>query len=518
MGLPNVAVIVLDNQLGQSLPGNGEIEYVIGGASSGPFFQLTQSTNPTAFLSSGYGPGPSLAGFIATATGNEVAFVPVPLAGGTNTAPAGNLPGGSTSALTVSGTPAQTYYALVTVLVGGTVGSAGIQVAISTDYGRTTAYTVNLPAATPATVTTGSTFTTQTGLSLSFAAGTLVAGDSFKWLSTEGVWTDAAILSAINLMLPIPSLVPEDIWVAGGTACRAAANAYVAPGAGGYYPGTVGCQPGDVTAFDGYMTTLFNKKRFNRLFCQAGDALWGGASTETEQQWLTSLETNFASSSSLRVGVTGGHYNIIDPFTQSQLRTPLSWVAAARDSSNLPAVKWGAGQLGALPNMPNSPPTTPDGFIYHDEYVNPGLDAARFISVQSRSPKPGFYIANDNLMAPPGSDFNWAVHGHVIDITCVTGVDFFTSYLANAVRVNPAGNILPIDANDMQTRANIELANALTNQGQVSSAACVVSLTDNILQTATLTVTFKIQPLGYLNTINLTVTFTNVAAVVVAGS
>jgi type III secretory pathway component EscU len=86
------------------------------------------------------------------------------------------------------------------------------------------------------------------------------------------------------------------------------------------------------------------------------------------------------------------------------------------------------------------------------------------------------------------------------------------------VRVNAAGTILPIDATDLQTRCNSALANALTNQGQVSSAQCVVSLTDLILQTATLSVTFQIQPLGYLNTINITVTFTNVAAVVVGGS
>ena len=83
------------------------------------------------------------------------------------------------------------------------------------------------------------------------------------------------------------------------------------------------------------------------------------------------------------------------------------------------------------------------------------------------------------------------------------------------MRVNAAGNILPLDATDIQTRANAQLANVLTNAGAVSSATCVVSLTDNILQTATLSVTFSIQPLGYLQTIDVTITFTNVAAVVV---
>jgi hypothetical protein len=517
MGLPSLNIVVEDNGLGQALPGNGNVEFVIGGASQGPYYSLITTTNPNALVTqNGYGPGVELAGFVANSTGNEVAFVAVPLTGGVNTTPAPTTPGGSTSSMSISGTPFGTYYGRATVITGGTEGVVGPQIGISLDNGRTTAYTVNLP--TNGIITTGTTFTTQTGLTLTFGAGSLVAGDYFSWVSTEGVWTDAAIQSAINCMLPIPSLIPEDIWIAGGSACRTSGNGYAAPGASGYYPGTVGVQPGDVAAFDGYMTALFNKKRFNRLGCQAGDALWGGASTETEAQWMTSLETNFANSSSLRVGVTAGHYNIISPFSQSQFRTPLSWLCAARDSSNTIATKWGAGSLGALGNMPNSPPPVADGFIYHDEYVNPGLDAARFVTCQSRTPKPGFYIANDNLMAPAGSDFNWYVHGHVIDASCLVGVDFFTTELADSVRVNSDGNILPIDANDLQTRANSALANALTNAGQVSSATCVVSLTDNILQTATLSVTFKIQPLGYLDTIDLTITFVNVAAVVVAGT
>jgi len=523
MGLPGVTINVQDGGLNQSLPGNGNTEFVIGPGSQGPFFQLIQSTNPTAFQANGMGSGVELAGFVANSTGNPVAFVAVPVTGGANTAVSGKIPGGSTSAVTVSGTPFDNYVpAIVTVLVGGTVGAVGIQLGISVDNDRTTAYTVNLP--TNGLVTTGTTFTTQTGLTVTCGAGTLVAGDSFSWVSTEGVWTDAAINSAINCMLPIPSLVPEDIIVAGGSACRAAANAYVAPGAGGYYPGTVGVQPSDMTVFDGYMATLFNKKRYNGLLCAAGDALWGGASTETEAQWMTSLETNFAAVVSggvgrpAQVGATAGHYNVVSPYSQSQFRRPALWQAAARDSAVAIQVKWGRRSDGALANMPNSPPPVADGFIYHDEYVTSGLDAARFVTLMSSTPKPGFFFANDNLFATPGSDFNWYVHLHVICAACLVGVDFFTDELEDSVRVNANGNILPVDANDIQTRANQQLANVLTNAGAVSSATCIVSLTDNILQTATLSVTFKIQPLGYLQNIPVTVTFTNVTAVVVASS
>ena len=521
MPLPGIDLTVQDNGLGQSLPGNGNTIYAIGGAAQGPYFQLLQTTDPNAFpKQNGYGPGVEFSGFVTNSTGNEVAFVAVPLTGGANTAVAPNTPGGSTAAVTVSGTPSDTYYAKVTAIVGGTEGVAGIQLGISLDAGRTTAFTVNLP--TSGLITTGTTFTTQTGLTITVGAGTIVPGDSWSWVSTEGVWTDAAINSAINAMLPIPSLTPVDIFVIGGSAARTTGNGYTTPGAG--YPGTVGVQPGDATAFDGYMATLFNKRRYLGLVCAAGDAQWGGASTESEAVWMTSLETNFAPFVSgsvgrpAQVGITAGHYNVISPYSQSQFRRPNLWLAAARDSANAIQVKWGRGSDGALANVPNSPPPVADGFIYHDESVSPGLDAARFITLMTRTPKPGWYFANDNLFCTPGSDFEWFVHLHVIMAMCLVGIDFFIDELEDAVRVNAQGTILPIDANDIQTRADQALANALVNSGAMSSAECIVSLTDNILQTATLSVTFSGQPLGYIDTVDLTITFTNVAAVVVQSS
>jgi hypothetical protein len=507
MGLPTLKFNVVDNGLGQANAANGEIEYVIGGASVGPFYQLIQSTNPNDFLAAGMGPGVELAGFITNSTGNEVAFVPVPLTGGANTA----LTAGSsnTSPLpSLSGTPQDSYYCNCQVVTGGTVASGSAQVSISLDAGRTTFVTLNVPS-NGILVIQNSGLALTTGLTLTFT-GTLVSGDQWWWVSTEGVWSDASIQSAINCMLPIPSLLPEDLIVAGGSAQRNGA-------------GTVGCTSADVTAFDGYMTTLFNKRRFNRLLCSAGDILWGGASTESEATWMTSLQTAHASDSSSRVGVTAGHYNAISPFSQCQFRRPLLWQAAARDSLVAIQVDIGAGNYGPLPNTPNSPPSKPDTgfanslypFVYHDEYVNPGLDAARFTTAMSRTPLPGLFISNPNLMAAPGSDFNWLQHGHVTDAACQITLAFFLTELSDGVRVGTNGRILPQDAADLQTRCNQQLADGLVSPGAVSSAQCIVSLTDNILQTATLTVQIQIQPLGYLKTISVSLTYVNVAATTV---
>jgi Protein of unknown function (DUF2586) len=497
MGVPQVNLNVLDGGLSQAIPAGGNIEYVIGIGSTGPYYQVVTSTNPATFQANGSGPGIEAAGFIANSTGNPVAFVAVPAASpGTNTAVVPNTPGGSTSVMTLSGTPNDTYYAVCTVITGGTIGVNGIQVSVSLDAGRTIYGSYNLGTSSTLAVT-------GTGLTLNFAAGTLVAADKFSWVSSEPTWSDAAVQSAINALVALPSLLPEDIIVVGGSAQRNGA-------------GTVGCTAGDATAFDGYMTTLFNKKRFNRLLCEAGDALWGGASSETEAAWMTSLETAFVNVSSLRVGVCAGNYNVISPYSQTQFRRSLLWCAAARDSQVAIQVDLGRVSDGALANLVL--PTTPDGYIYHDENVNPGLDAARFLTARGFLNRPGLFITNPNLMCPPGSDFNWLQHGHVIDGACLIAYNYFIEQLSSSVRVGSNGYILKQDALGLQYGCNAQLANGLTNAGAVSSATCVVSQTDLILSTATLTVTVSVVPLGYLKTINVTITFVNPAVVQVSAN
>lgn len=506
MGIPSVTLNVLDGGLAQNSPNNGNLLYVIGGASTGPYYQPITSTNPNDFVTqNGQGSGVELASFVANGSGLPVAFCAVPLTGGACTGVTSSTTNGSTSVMTVSGTPYDSGYYKISVIVGGTVGTNGIQIGVSSDAGLTTVNTANLLTATTYVIP-------NTGLTLSFGGGTLVAGDYYEFIATEGVWTDAAVNSAINALIPLPSLVPEDIIVAGGSAVRmGAANTTGA--------GTVGVQPADVTAFDGYMTSLFNKRRYNRLLCAAGDASWGGASTETEAAWMTSLESGFATVSSLRVGVTAGHYPTISPLTQSQKRRPLLWCAAARDAAVAIQVDLGRVRDGALANLvqPNASQLTgwmgsANPFIMHDESVNPGLDAARFMSAYSVPGKPGLFIANSNLMAPPGSDFNWLQHGHAMDATCILALDYFVNYLSDSVRVNAStGAILAQDAQNIQGQMNFILNTNLVSTNAVTAATCNVNQMNNILATSQLIVYISLIPLGYIKSIPITLTFLNPA-------
>ena len=496
MTAQGVNITVNDNALGQSVPGQGQTEVVIGVSSSGTSFQPVTSTQPSAFTSAfGNGPMVRLAAFIAAQTGNPVMAIKVPTNGaGTNTAVFTATGNTSSSAVTVTGTPLDDYYVVVSVLVGGTIGVSGMQVGISLDGGLTNAYVVNL--LTAATITTGSAFTTYTGLTLNFGAGTLVALDSFYFVSTAPTWSDAGVQSAIQAACAVKALTFQDIMISGVSGAS------------------------DVTAFDGYMTTLATtNKRFSRLLCSARDATWGGASTETEAAWISSLQSAFSASSSLRVGVCAGYYRFIDPFTGSRLRSSLLYGASARDSAVAIQVDLGQVNMGAVQNL--FLPTTADKFgngtfFYHDESQNPGLDAARFLASWQIVGFPGVYIMNSNLMAPPGSDFNWLQHGHVIDVASQIAYTYFTTQLSSTVRVDKkTGFMLPQDRARLESGCNAQLGNVLNSPGAVSDSFCVVSGTDNILSTATVTVTISVIPLGYIKAVNATITFLNPALVAV---
>lgn len=506
MTAQGVNITVLDNQLGQTVPGQGQTEVVIGVSSSPTTSTVTvsafvpyTSSNPSTFsTNSGFGPGPRLAAFIANQTGNPVTFVKVPTVGnGTSTAVFASVGNTSATVMTLTGTPNDDYYLLVTCLLAGSIGTGPVQIGISLDGGATTAYVVNMGTAT--TVTTGSQFTTYTGLTLNFTSAAMVLGDSFYAVCTAPTWNDAGISSAIQAVAAIKSQVFEDIIVSGISAAS------------------------DATAFDGYMTTLANtNKRFSRLLCACRDAVWGGASTETEAAWMASIESAFANVSSTRVSVSAGYYRFIDPFTQSQLRSSLLYGAAARDSEVAIQVDLGQVNDGALQNLVL--PTTPDRFgagvfFYHDEQQNPGLDAARFLSALQWVSLPGVYVMNPNLMAPPGSDFNWLQHGHVIDAACVIAYNYFIQQISSSVRVSQkTGFILPQDRLRLQNGCQAILNNNLVNNGATSAAICVVSGTDNILSTATLTVSIQVVPLGYVKAVNVTISFLNPAVVQVAAA
>ena len=481
MTVKSVDITIISNGLGAVPPGGGETIAVVGVSSTGTANQAIQSSDPADFVTNnGYGPGVQAAAFVTQHGGNPVIFVKAATSSaGTNSAVTHT--GTGTSVVTVSGTPLDTYYAVATVITGGTIGTAGCVVAVSLDAGRTTYAT--------ATLGTGNTYVVpNTGLTLNFGAGSLVAGDTYTFVSLEPTATAANIVAAIEGLIA-SGMAFKNVLVVG------AINA------------------SDAATIKAEATVLFNKKRFTRLFCNARDVTWGGTSNETEAQWVTSISTDFAGLDADRLNVAAGYYNIISPLSSTQFRRPLSWAEAAVDSTTDIGtdISWVA--LGAYPMV--AKPSVSDGFIYYDAQNNAALDTARFSTAQLLYGKPGWYLTNSNMMAAAGSDFSILPYCEVVDEACRIAYLFFTDYLGGSVRVSATtGFILPADANDIDARCTAELQAGLGNG--VSSIRNVVTRNSNILSTRILTTTVEIVPLGYINVVSITMTFVNPALVAVA--
>ena len=478
MTVKSVNITILSNGLGAVPPGGGETIAVVGVSSSGTVDTTIESSVPSDFTDDyGYGPGPQAAGFIAQHGGNSTIFVKSDVTtAGSNSAVTHT--GTGASVMTVTGTPNDTYYVVVTVTTGGTVGVAGCFLTVSLDAGRTTYSTITLGTATTYLIP-------NTGITLNFTAATLVAGDTYTFVSTEPKWNTTQLASAMDALLASGKAF-KNVLVVGDISASEAA--------------TVKTE----------MTAFFNKKQFSRAFANARDATWGGTSTETESQWITAITTDFAGLDADRISVSAGNYNVVSPYSQTQFRRPLSWVAAAIDSTVTIGQDISAVALGSLPMI--SKPANDDGFIYYDAQDNAALDTARFLTAQLLRGKPGWYMTNSNLMAAAGSDFSILPYGEVVDEASRVAYLFFTNYLGGSVRVDSTtGFILAADANDIDARCTAQLQAALG--AGVSSIRCVVTRNSNILSTKILTATIQIVPLGYINVVNLTLTFINPALV-----
>lgn len=494
MTIPNVNLHVLDGGLGASVPGAGGTMVVIGVSSAGTNYQPISSTQPSDFTTNnGYGPAPELAAFIANATGNDVILIKAPSASpGANTTVTTTRAASSTSVVTVSGTPNDSFNrARIDVVTGGTIGVAGIIATVSLDNGRTTYATINLGTASSYVIP-------NTGLTINFGAGTLDAGDVFTWVSTEPLWSSAGVVSAIQALYGMVTPF-QDILIVGGSTASGST-------------GGPGATAGDIATIDTAMTALFNKKQFHRAICNLRDADYGGTSTETEAAWMTSLEAAVVSTETLRTGATAGHYNCISAISQSQYRRPLLFQVGSRDSAVAIQVDLARVSDGSLASTPNSPPLVADGFIYHDEAQNPGLDAARLTTARRFPGRPGWYITNPNMLAKPGSDFSLLQMGHVMDAATNVAWNYFLEKLSDSVRVDStSGKILEVDAQALEMGCDAQLKAVLIDPGAVSDAFTVVNRTTNILSTKTLYVTLSVIPLGYLKTVDVTLTFLNPA-------
>lgn len=373
--------------------------------------------------------------------------------------------------MTVSGAAYDQYSVVVTITRAGTVGSdpePGFTVSL--DGGLSLiGGEIRMPVG-------GSYLIPNTNLTLAFTAAATVLGDTYTFSATAPLWTGSDITAAVAALKASPKL-------AGLVHVVGPMNA---TDAGTYN-----------TALAGFLAA----KKPLRASCESVD--FGGSSEST---WMTTVENNFATFTSDLISVCAGPILYPSALSGTNFRRSCGFPFVLRLASI--AISKSAGEVadGALDSV-----TT----VYHDEALVPGLDNDRFVTLTSIPGLTGYYITRPNLMHSAGSDFSEMQYGRVMDEAVRITYAFFVQRLNSRVRLEKSGArkgfILEKDARALESGCVEKLDSGLTHNGDISSAEVIVSRDDNISATKTLTVTVKILPVGYIETVNVTMTFTNPA-------
>jgi hypothetical protein len=454
---------------------------------------------------------------IAGVTGNTNANGTFPitvLSSTTFSLPTSVTANGTGASGTSTKTPLDTYYVKFLVVSGGTIGTAGITFQVSLDAGRNYGPVLALGTANSYAIP-------NAGITLSFAAGTLVTGASYTFSTTEPVPSTATIQAALNAFQ---------------------ASAYAIQGVGSVH--IVGAQTGaNATTIQGYLDTLATGYVYTRAFMTARDAspaaLWGGTA-ETESTWMAAIQTDYSAVAARRLCVGAAFWNQPSAFPNvsstgaSVYRRPITWQAAARQVTVPPQRHIGRVKDGSLSGVVVNPTSDPtDGFIYHDERLNPGLDyiinggsGGRFMSTMTRTGLPGVYITNPLTMAPLGSDFFLMPLGNVMDVFSGIVHTVGQQQVDDDVRLNANGTIYENDARSIESAIAAAANAAMFSTKMISlpvqagptaaatGAEIIVDRTVNVKATSTVNIVGQINARGYVLTINVSLSYQNPNAAV----
>jgi hypothetical protein len=469
-----------------------QVQLVMGTCSGGVAQQIVATRSIATLISSlGYGQLTEYCGLAVNAGATVLAIKMAPTTPGTATAVAFTGTGTSVITTSLDGTNGafDDYLVEFLVITGGTKGVAGITFQISLDGAKSFSSTIALGTAATYVIP-------NTGITLNFAAGTLVAGDIAKFSTAAPLWNTASVQTALT------------------TTFFGSAYAMAGVGSMKLLGKTVGS---DASTIETYLDTLATNFSYDRLMVDARDAAipiaWGGAG-ETESAWMTAVQADYSAVSARRILASVGHYGtpsvISNPVCGNpRYRRSGGWSQGVREVGIPPQRHSGRVKDGTLSNIVVSPTTDPlDGFIYHDERLNPGFDAARFCAFWTRIGQPlGFFVKNPNLMSPAGSFFTILPLGNAMDLACDIVTQVGAIYINDDIRTNSNGTIYVNDALVIQNAVQNALYTNLTANSIISGSSVTVDQTNNVQSTKTVNMNVVVTSRGYILQENISIGF-----------
>jgi hypothetical protein len=378
---------------------------------------------------------------------------------------------GTSSALNGStNSPTDQFEIWVAIVTGGALGVGAFR--YSMDGGTNYSGSIILPSA-------GIYVIPGSGVVLTFA-GTFTVGDTYKGATTPPTSSSSDVNTALVALLANP-LTWDHVHVVGTPANAAGAFTLA---------GIASTQMGAAQAGHRYAWALTE--------CPAAEG-------------DTTLSTTFTPFVDHSVAVAAGDAYVRSPLSGRVQRRNAAWVYSARISAI--AISIHPGQVS---EDDNAGPLHNVVSIVRDEAATPGLDPARFVTLRTIVDVNGYFVSRGRMMASPGSDFEEVMNLRVMNRTVTVGRAAALKYLNKKLRITPKG--LPragfIDERDAQAIERIIQAKcraAIVTPGDASDVVVVVSRTDNILSTRSLTMEIGPVPDGYAEHIGLTLGFKNLA-------
>lgn len=492
----DVTITILDGGAGVVNVPASTVQLVIGPSTAGTAAQIV-ATRSAQTLASSFtsGPLPEAAALSVASGGTILAMRSATDTAATKTAITTARSGSSTSVVTATGTPVDEYYVILKVVAAGTIGTNGIRIQVSLDAGRQYGPEISLGTAVSYVVS-------GTGLTFAFAAGTLDVGDIFKLGTTPPLSGTASIKACLDVFF---------------------ASQYASSGIGSVH--IVGLlTAANAATIAGYLDTWATGFVFNRVITEAADAspaaVWGGSAV-TEATWIAAQAADVASTSARRLCHVAGNWNMASAFPTAVCGTPyyrrnLAWALAAKQVAIAPQRHAGRVRDGSLPQVTIAPADATDGFVYHDERINPGLTVARFATARTRLGRPGLFIDQPSLMSPAGSVFTILPLGNVMDIACSIVHQVGEENINDDLRLNRNGTLYENEAKAIEAVMGAALRDRMLAASMISDFTVVVDRTNNVQSTSEVKVAVTIFARGYVLSETITIGYGSAAAVTAA--
>ncbi len=482
MTQPAVVITEQDGALGVLPPSDGKLYAVVGPATGGtanvPATYARVRDLVAAFTS---GPAVEAAAHFIDTYGRPVLFVKsaASVAGTVTAVTSTALGGTSVVTVTASPVPVDDYELILKIVAGGTIGVAGITYQLSYDGGRN-----YLPVGALGTAT--ALVFPDSGVSFSFAAGTMIAGATFSARTTAPAANSSDFGSALDA-LAASSATWELAHIVG---------------------------PIDATVFDLIET------KFSGMFAAGKYHAWIGNTrmptlAESEATYLGAMNTIFASKATKVGSLYSGAVKLTSAVSGRKYKRPVAMATAAREASVSEEVDIADVNLGSLIGV--SIRDANGNADEHDESLNPGLDDGRFGTLRTWDGLAGVYVNRPRIFSAEGSDFRLMPHRRVLNLAHAALRQYFIRRLNKPIRVNrTTGRILESEALEIEAGAISALTTVLLAKPKASGVQFALSRYDNVLSSFTLTGTARVLPLAYPEFINLDVGFVNPALVVQA--